>query len=132
MISDDIILFCHIVLFYTFALSPLVTDYYLKKIILILIMFFCIQYVTKYGKCGIINIEKFFLKEKFKEGFMYRLIKPIICYKKNIVYKNYFMLIIIYMLVLYIQLEKANCNLNIFKDLSNMYQDIKKIKMRKI
>jgi hypothetical protein len=127
MISNDIILFSHIVLFYTLALSPLITDCYFKKIILILIIFLCIQYVTKYGKCGLINIERFFLKENFKNGFVYRLIKPIICYKQNIVYKNYFKLIIIYMLVLYIQLEKAGCNLNIFEDLKKMYNDIKKI-----
>lgn len=126
MISNDIILFCHIALFYTLALSPLITDCYIKKIILILIMFLCVQYVAKYGKCGIINIEKFFLKEKFKQGFFYRLIKPVICYKQNIIYKNYFNIIIIYMLILYIQLEKAGCNLNIFEDFKNLYQNIKK------
>lgn len=107
MISDDIILFCHITLFYILALSPLIKDNNLKKLILVLIMFFCFQYVTKYGKCGLINIEKFFLKDKFKQGCVYRLIKPIICYKQNIIYKNYFTLIIIYMVILYIQLEKA-------------------------
>ena len=66
MISDDIILLCHIILYYSLALSPLITDCYLKKINLILVMFLCIQFVTKYGKCGLINIERFFLKEKFK------------------------------------------------------------------
>ena len=127
MISNDIILLCHIVLFYTLTLSPLITDSYLKKIILILIMFLSIQNVSKYGKCGVINCEKFFLKEKFKQGFFYRLIKPVICYKQNIVYKNYFMLTIIYMIILYIQLEKAGCNLNIFEDFKNMYQDIRRL-----
>ena len=127
MLSDDIILFSHIILFYTLALSPLITDCYLKKIILILIMFLCIQYVTKYGKCGLINIERFFLKEKFKQGFIYRLIKPVVCYKQNIIYKNYFKLIIIYMLVLYLQLEKAGCNLNIFQDFKQIYNNFKKI-----
>ena len=32
MISDNIILFCHIILFYTLALSPLLKDCYLKKL----------------------------------------------------------------------------------------------------
>jgi hypothetical protein len=126
MISDDLILLCHIMLFYSLALSPLITDCYLKKINLILIMFLCIQYVTKYGKCGLINIERFFLKENFKQGFVYRLVKPVVCYKQNAVYKNYFKLIIIYMLVLYLQLEKAGCNLNIFEDFKNMYNNIRK------
>ena len=116
MISNDIILFFHIALFYIMALGPIITDCYLKRLILILTMFLCVQYVFKYGKCGLISIERFFLKDKFKEGFVYRLIKPIICYKQNVIYKKYFPLIIIYMIILYIQLEKANCNLNIFKN----------------
>ena len=122
MISNDIILFFHIALFYIIALGPVITDCYLKKVILIFIMFLCLQYVTKYGKCGLINIERFFLKEKFKEGFVYRLIKPIVCYKQNIIYKHYFPLIIIYMIILYVQLEKAGCNLNIFEDFKQIYK----------
>lgn len=120
MISDDIILFFHITLFYLLALSILIKDCYLKKIIIILIMFLCLQYTSKYGKCGLINIERFFLKEKFKEGFIYRLIKPIICYKKNIIYKKYFILIIIYLTILFVQLDKAGHNLNIFEDLKKL------------
>jgi hypothetical protein len=132
MLSDDIILLFHIILFYIFALSPLITDCYIKKIILILMMFLSLQYVSKYGKCGLINIERFVIekvleKKNFKEGFVYRLIKPLICYKQNIIYKNYFSLIIIYMVILYIQLEKAGCDLNIFKDFQKIYQDIRKV-----
>ena len=111
MISDNIILLFHIILFYIMAISPLITDCEIKKIILVLMIFLFIQCVSKYGKCCLINIEKFFLKEKFKQGFIYRLIKPLICYKQNIIYKNYFELIIIYILVLCFQLKKANCNI---------------------
>ena len=132
MLSDDIILLFHIILFYIFALSPLITDCYIKKLILILMMFLSLQYVSKYGKCGLINIERFVIekvleKKNFKEGFVYRLIKPLICYKQNIIYKNSFSLIIIYMVILYIQLEKAGCDLNIFEDFKKIYQDIRKI-----
>lgn len=126
MISDDIILFFHIIIFYILALSPLIQNCYFKKVTLILIIFLCIQYVTKYGKCGLINIERFFLKDNFKKGFIYRFIKPIICYKQNIIYKNYFKFIIIYILILYFQLEKAGCNLNIFEDFKKIYEDFKK------
>jgi len=111
MLSNDIILFSHIILFYIIALSPLIKDCYLKKIILVVIVFLFFQYILKYGKCGIINIERLFLKEKFKEGFFYRLIKPIISYKQNIIYKNYFILIIVYILILFVQLKKTNCSL---------------------
>jgi hypothetical protein len=121
MLSNDIILFFHIILFYILALSPLVTDCYLKKLILIIIVFLLFQYLLKYGKCGIINIERFFLKEKFKEGFFFKLIKPVICYKRNIIYKNYFMLIIIYILILFSQLKIAGCSFNFYNELKEMY-----------
>ena len=126
MFSNDIILIIHIILFYIIALTPLINDCYVKKMVLIFVIFLCIQYVSKYGKCGLINIERLFLKEKFKEGFVYRLIKPIVCYKQNIIYKNYFPVIIIYMIILYIQLEKAGCNLNIFEDFKNIYREFRK------
>ena len=132
MLSDDIILLFHIMLFYVFALSPLITDCYIKKLILVLMMFLSLQYVSKYGKCGLINIERFLIekvlkKKNFKEGFIYRLIKPLVCYKQNVIYKNSFSLIIVYMVILYIQLEKAGCDLNIFEDFKKIYQDIRKI-----
>jgi hypothetical protein len=132
MLSDDIILLFHTILFYIFALSPLITDCYIKKLVLILMMFLSLQYVSKYGKCGLINIERFVIekvleKKNFKEGFVYRLIKPLICYKQNVIYKNYFSLIIVYMVILYIQLEKAGCDLNIFKYFKKIYQDMRKI-----
>jgi hypothetical protein len=132
MLSDDIILLFHIILFYIFALSPLITDCYIKKLILILMMFLSLQYVSKYGKCGLINVERFFIekvlkKKNFKEGFIYRLIKPLVCYKQNVIYQNSFSLIIIYMVILYIQLEKAGCDLNIFEDFKKIYQDIRKV-----
>ena len=127
MISDDIILFFHIILFYFFALSPLITDCYLKNTTLILMIFLCFQYVLRYGKCGIINIERFFLKENFKNGFFYRLIKPVICYKQNIIYKKYFILIIIYIIILYVQLEKNGCFILIKKNMKDVFEYIKNI-----
>ena len=124
--TDNIILLFHITLFYIFALSPLIEDVYLKKLLLIIIIFICIQFITKYGKCGIINIERIFTKEKFKEGFFYRLIKPVICYKKNAIYQDYFYLIIIYIIILYYQLLNAGTGINIFQDFIEIYKNIKK------
>lgn len=114
MLSDYIIMICHTILFCGIVLSPLINECKYKKITLILILFIILQFVTKYGKCGLINIEKYFLKDKFKEGFVYRLIKPIICYKINPFGGKYFNLLLIYVLILVIQLYKAKCGFNIF------------------
>ena len=122
ILSDYIILLLHIIIFYFLALSPVIDDCRIKFISLILIAFITVQLLTKYGKCGLINIEKYFLKEKFKNGFVFRLIKPIICYKKNVIYKHYFLVMLIYILVLYIQVKNANCEFNVFNDIYKIYE----------
>jgi hypothetical protein len=124
MISDNVILLCHIMLFYTIIVSPFINDYALKKIIIILLIFFTGQWLSNYGKCGLINIEKYFLKDNFKNGFVYRLIKPVICYKKNIFYRTYFEIVLIYIFILYYQLTKAGYDLNFINDLKEAYEII--------
>lgn len=114
MLSDDIILICHIVFYCGIAFSLFINECDYKKVILALILFMIFHFITKYGKCGLINIEKFFLKDKFKEGFIYRLIKPIICYKMNPLGGKYFNLLLIYAIILIIQLYKSKCSLSIF------------------
>lgn len=126
MLSDNIIIILHCILLYCIAISPFVNDLHYKKIILILLIFICIQFLTNYGKCGLINIERFFLKEKFKEGFVYRLIKPVISHKHNIFYKEYFEIVLIYILILWIQLNKGGMDLNIINDYKMIYNDIMK------
>jgi len=127
MLSDNIIIIFHGILLYTIAISPFIKDLYLKKMILIFLIFLCIQFLTNYGKCGIINIERLFLKENFKNGFCYRLIKPVISHKHNIFYKEYFGIILIYILILWIQLDKAGMDLNIINDYKRIYYDIRNL-----
>jgi hypothetical protein len=78
--------------------------------------------MSKYGKCGIINIERAFLKEHFREGFFFKLIKPVISYKNNIFYYNLFYMLIIYCIILSIQINDSNCISNIINDIKyNIY-----------
>lgn len=114
MFSDYIILICHIILFCWIVFSPFANNCLYKKAALIFILFLIVQFISKYGKCGLINIEKFFLKDKFKEGFIYRLIKPIISYKINPFGGKYFNLILVYVIILIIQLYKAKCTMSLF------------------
>jgi len=130
MLSDNIITILHIVLLFVIAISPFINDLHLKKLILIFLIFLCIQFLTNYGKCGIINIERFFLKENFKKGFCYRLIKPVISHKHNIFYKEYFEIILIYILVLWIQLDQAGMDLNIINDYRKIFNDLKNLKFK--
>ena len=122
MISDKIICILHIILFLFFILSPFVDDCAWKINSLILLVFILFHFIFKYGKCGIINIERFFLKENFKNGFCYRLIKPVISHKNNIFYEQYFNILVLYIIILLYQVFKNNC----LKKLYNIYQTILK------
>ena len=104
--NNTIIDTIHIILIITVLLSPLLKSSLIKELVLILLVFISIHYITKYGKCGLINIERYFLGENFKNGIVYRLIKPVISYKNNIFYEKFFWLIIIYIVILYYQLIK--------------------------
>ena len=102
-------------------MSPFIDDCFIKQLILLLLIFITIHYLTKYGKCGLINIERFFLGDNFKNGIVYKLIKPVISYKNNIFYEYFFWLIIIYIFILVHQIRQS-CNLDNYKLL---LQDIK-------
>jgi hypothetical protein len=126
MLSDNIILLCHTCLFLGIVISPFVNDCDYKRLVLILLSFLLLHFYLKYGKCMLINFERFFLGEKFKEGFIFRLIKPVICYKRNIFYKDFYYLIVFYCVLLYIQLKLNNCNLSLFQDFELLYKHLMK------
>lgn len=106
---NQIINYIHLILLVCLMISPFVDDCGLKLNAFILITFIILHFITKYGKCGIINIERFFLKDDFKNGFFYLLIKPVISYKNNIFYENLFSLLVLYSIILFIQIYNSNC-----------------------
>jgi hypothetical protein len=104
MIIDELIIIVHITLLYSMLISILVKDIYLKKLVLLILLFLQMQFISKYGKCGIINIEKYFLKDKFREGIAFKTIRPVISYKMNILYTKYSYIHILYIIILAYQL----------------------------
>jgi hypothetical protein len=58
--------------------SVFIPNYQLKKYAFTFLIFIFIQYITNYGKCGLTELEYVFKGEKYKEGFIYRIVKPII------------------------------------------------------
>jgi len=124
MLNDNIIIILHSIILYFIIISPLIDNYELKRLVFFFLIFISIHFFTKYGKCGLINIERLFLKDNFKNGFLFKLIKPLICYKRNIFYKKYFEIILIYIFILYYQLNEAKINLNIFNECKIVYNDI--------
>ncbi len=116
-LNNEIIDTIHILIITSVLLSPIINNCFIKELVLLLLLFITIHYITKYGKCGLINIERYFLGDNFKNGIVYRLIKPVISYKNNIFYEYFFWLIIIYIFILYYQLSKSK------KSLINIIQE---------
>jgi hypothetical protein len=109
MISDILISLLHTCLILFIGSSPFVSDDFVKIISFILLIFIVLHFITKYGKCGFVNIERYFLGKDFRKGFLFRLVKPIISYKNNFFYENLFWLMLIYIFILYYQInEKRN------------------------
>lgn len=105
MVTREFITLLHIIFVFLLIVSPIIDDYDLKRLALVLLIFIMVHYKVKYGKCGLINIEKFFLKDNFKNGIIYNLIKPVISYKDNFFYDNLQWLIIIYIGIIIYQLS---------------------------
>ena len=82
-------------------------NYRFKLWFLIFLIYLLFQYLTGYQKCGLTEFEYYIKKEKYQEGFLYRLIKPVITipesyFEKYLVYIHIlWVLILIYQLKLY-------------------------------
>lgn len=117
---QQIINYLHLFLLIFLMISPFVNDCGLKMNAFIFITFIIFHFITKYGKCGIINIERFFLKDDFKNGFFYNLIKPVISYKNNIFYNNLFNLLVVYAIILFIQIYDNKCIQFLYNDFNSI------------
>jgi hypothetical protein len=72
---------------------------------LVLLIYILFQYLTNYGKCGLTQLEYYIMGEKYQEGFLYRLIKPVITVSESYFDNYLFILHIIYIIILAYQLE---------------------------
>lgn len=79
--------------------------YRFKLWIFIFLIYLLAQYLTGYQKCGLTEFEYYIKGENYKEGFLYRLIKPIITIPESY-FRKYLMYIhIIWVLILGWQLK---------------------------
>jgi hypothetical protein len=100
----NIIQFIHFILVLGVISSVFVPNYELKKYAFVFMIFIFIQYITNYGKCGLTELEYIFKGQDYQEGFIYRIVKPIITIPEKY-FENYLYLIhITWTLVLGLQL----------------------------
>ena len=100
-----IINFAHGILVLGVVVSVFVDNYQYKKFAFTLLVFILAQFVTNYGKCGLTELEYLFKGEKYTEGFIYRLVKPVITIPENYFDKYLYILHILWIGILWKQLN---------------------------
>jgi hypothetical protein len=75
-----------------------------KKYALIILIFLLLQYITNYGKCGLTQFEYLIMQENYKNGFLYRLINPIIQKDEKYIDYYYYIFHLLWILILVYQL----------------------------
>ena len=100
-----IIKLLHLLLILTIVSSIMIPNKQLKEFIFTLLIFIFIQYITNYGKCGLTEIEYLLKGEKYQEGFIYRLIKPIITISEKYINMYLYWFHILWILILGYQLK---------------------------
>jgi hypothetical protein len=75
---------------------------------LLMLVFLLLHYITNNSMCLLTELEYYFKKEKYKEGFLYRLIKPVLTTPEEYVNKYLYLLHISWIIILFVQLKNAN------------------------
>ena len=107
MLSNIIKLF-HLIVIIFFVIAPVYPNRQLKKIVFILLLYLFFQYISGYEKCGLTILEYIVMGEEYQEGFIYRLINPIIKIPEKYFDQYLFYIHSIYIVILYIQLNTYN------------------------
>ena len=94
----------HLVLIISLIGSVFIPNIEFKKICFTLLIYILIQYITNYGKCGLTELEYIITGTEYKEGFMYRLIKPVITIPEEYFNKHMYWLHYLWILILGYQL----------------------------
>jgi hypothetical protein len=73
-----IIKILHLILFIGLITSFFVDNKSYKILCLTFLIYILLQFLTNSGRCGLTEIEYMIMGAKYQEGFLYRLIKPVI------------------------------------------------------
>lgn len=102
----NIIKLFHLIIIIFLGIAPFYPNRQLKKTVFILLLYLFFQYISGYEKCGLTILEYTVMGEKYQEGFIYRLINPIIKIPEKYFDQYLFYIHSIYIVILYIQLNE--------------------------
>jgi len=105
MILVNIIKLIHLLIVLAVILAPFIDNYTFKENVFVFLIYLLLQYITGYERCGLTELEYLVMGEKYQEGFIYRIIKPMIRLPEHYFDKYAFAIHIIFIYVLYNQLK---------------------------
>ena len=100
----NIIKIIHLILVILIVSSPFIDSIYIKENVLVFLIYLLFQYVSGYQRCGLTQLEYYAMGEKYQEGFLYRLITPIISIPENYFDQWLIVIHIMYIFILILQL----------------------------
>jgi hypothetical protein len=104
-IISNIIYYLHLLLVTIVFISIFINNKKIKIITFVFLIYLMLQYITGYEKCGLTELEYYFKGKDYEEGFLYRLIKPVIRTPEKYFYKNLYIAHAIWIIVLAYQLD---------------------------
>ena len=115
MLSVCIIKLVHLAIVIIIAVSVLIPNCYIKELAITLLVFIFLQYILGYEKCGLTELEYLLLGEQqHKEGFIYRLVKPIIKVPEKYFNNGLLYLHLIWITILIYQIYTYKCSFKVF------------------
>ena len=90
----------HILLVFGLLISIFVKKITYKFVSLFIFIYLLARYITGNDRCGLTMLEYRYMKENYQEGFIYRIIKPIITTPENYFDNHMFILHIIWTIIL--------------------------------
>jgi hypothetical protein len=107
-IISFVIYILHLILVIFLLLSIIIKDNAYKHLALLILIFLLFHYVTNNNMCLLTELEYYFKKEKYHEGFLYRLIKPVLTTPEEYVNKYIYIIHLLWILILFFQLKNDN------------------------
>lgn len=105
MILVNIIKLIHLLIVLAVISAPFINNYAFKENVFVFLIYLLLQYISGYERCGLTELEYLIMGEKYQEGFIYRLIKPMITLPEHYFDRYTFGIHIIFLYVLYYQLK---------------------------
>ena len=111
MISVCIIKLLHLAIIMGIVGSVFIPNCFVKEVALVFLVFLLFQYLLGYGKCGLTELEYLVLGEKHhKEGFIYRLVKPVITVPEKYFNNGLLYMHLIWVAILIYQIYTYKCS----------------------